>query len=92
MSYYSCDALDKLNMCKRVVCWHGFEKEKLEKSFLTPNQMRQKVSGLLFSKHVNGERIKLSFENDYKIGSLLKKVTYSNKYVEEFEYEYMEGE
>lgn len=45
----------------------------------------------MFRKYVNGERIRLTFENDYKVGNLLVKAVYSNGYVEQFEYEYKEA-
>lgn len=92
MMGYGCDDLDGLDACKRVVCWHNGKGEKPVRSFYTPNQMRKKVSGIVFRKYVNGERIRATFEDDYKVGNLLRKVVYSNGYTEEFEYEYKEAQ
>jgi hypothetical protein len=92
MMGYGCEDLDGLDACKRVVCWHNGKGEKPVRSFYTPNQMRKKVSGIVFSKYVNGERIRVTFEDDHKVGNLLRKAVYSNGYTEEFEYEYKEAQ
>lgn len=34
---------------------------------------------------MNGERIRVTFEDDYKVGNLLRKAVYSNGYTEQFE-------
>lgn len=46
--------------------WHNSKGEEPVRSFYTPNQMRKKASGIVFRKYVNGERIRLTFENEYK--------------------------
>lgn len=54
---------------------------------LDPEEAAQKIAGIVFRKYVEGQRIRTTFEYDYRIGGrMLQRVRYDNGFVEKFEY------